>query len=451
MTHTVLRCDSAADLIAVIPRLTGFTDHNSVFLMLFQGKRGNRVLRFSLPEEDSAAASEALAEGLVSLLVDSGAGAATPAIVIRTERSFTSGDAHPWQHLTKQLQLRLRREGLRLREFALVAADGWCELLGKSAGLRRQLSELDESKFSQSPDDKSALSPTSVSHTTTSAPLTLESLASLPPASSERAATIAKHLHTLRAGQPHLPSDESTALQQIRRVARASDSCFRAVDGSGSGLATSPSIREGTPAGSPTHWPSGTAELARLIHAAQHGASWLVVALTALTRAEFVASVTAELGSSRLSALALLDNQNVEPGTPADWSAESLLRSLAYELPERNRLLSVIEVFRDAAAHSPEHYRRAVLALLAWAWWLLGLQSVAAQILEPVKNTLNDSAEPAKSLETSAEPAKPLETAECADHAAELVLLVQRLIVSPPQAHLNQLKQQFSGAKREAA
>lgn len=445
MTSTVLRCETAADLIAVIPRLTGFTDQNSLFLVLFQGKRGNRVLRFTLPPAQTPTDSETLAEGIVSLLRESGAGAAAPAAVIHTALSFSEQQLPPWQHLTAQLQLRMRREGWRLREFALVAADGWCELLGEHAGQQRPLSELDKSRYARRPDsnEQSPLQPGTTS--TSARAITLTALGAAQPPTPDRALAVARHLRTLRRNAAQRQLADAADLPGIRRIARAADACFHAVNGTVAGVigetlpdsseseasaeakshaAARPVSLGSEPESSIARGP-GAAELARLIHAAQSGGSWLVIALTALTRAEFVASVTAEIGARRLSELDLLDDQHTEPGSLVDWTAEALLRSLADELPERGRLLCAIEVFRDAAAHAPESCRPAVLALLAWAWWLLGLQSVAASVLKQARECL--AMHPGHN-----------------DDDAELVELVTRLVAAPPAAHLNQLKQQFA-------
>lgn len=431
MTDTVLRCENAADLIAALPQLTGFTDQHSVFVMLFRGSRAHRVLRFALPESDTKRAGELLASGIIDMLRDSGAGKAGPAVIIHTALAFSTLDEHPWHRFTECFSEQIRGEGWTLREFALVAANGWCTLSPKHTAKKRSLAELNRDPLGS----QGTKTPTPAGAPLGASFPTLASLSAPAARESERAAAIESCLQRMsqHRARTDTPPDESRALQQTRRIARAAERCFRAQADSQSGTPTEP------------------AEVARLIHAAQHSGSWLIIALTALTSAECIASVAAEFGAVRLSKIAPLEEAAPLEAAP-QWSIEGLLRALASELPDRARLRNVIDACKDAAAHAPAHFQAPVIALLAWAWWLLGMQSVAVAVLAPVVSGPQQKTAPATEAGTpaveaaDAGPAAARQTA-----AADLALLVQRLIALPPEAHLQQLSREFATPAKQAA
>ncbi len=451
MTDTVLRCENAADLIAALPQLTGFTDQHSVFVMLFRGSRAHRVLRFALPESDTKRAGELLASGIIDMLRDSGAGKAGPAVIIHTAQAFSTLDEHPWHRFTECFSEQIRGEGWTLREFALVAADGWCTLSPKHTAKKRSLTELNRDPLGS----QGTKTPTPAGAPLVASFPTLASLSAPAARESERAAAIESCLQRMSQHRARIdtPPDESRALQQTRRIARAAERCFRAQADSQSGT------------------PAEPAEVARLIHAAQHSGSWLIIALTALTSAECIASVAAEFGAVRLSTIAPLEEAAPAKTAPMEaapmeaapleaapleaapqWSIEGLLRALASELPDRARLRNVIDACKDAAAHAPAHFQAPVIALLAWAWWLLGMQSVAVAVLAPVVSGPQQKTAPAAEAGTPATeaadagPAAARQTA-----AADLALLVQRLIALPPEAHLQQLSREFATPAKQAA
>lgn len=397
-----LRCANTADFLAALPLLTGFTDQNSLFIVLFQGRTGGSVLRMELPETQSRHHTRRLLDAVATLLEESGAGPEGPAMVITTSQRFDESVGPPWGRLAHQLKRLMHRRGWRLRELAIVGADGWSGLLSGAPVAARPLSEITDSEFARSLHDRG------------SQPRPLTSIGELPPQDPDRAADIAELLSEIRQrdesplagssrGAVAQPGEQS--IHSIRRTAALAARCFRT---------TAASADEHDRAELPKNLPAP--RVARLIAAAQSHSSWLVLALTALTRAEFVVDVALETGVERLTDIRIADNPDAKPGTREAWSIQHLLHSLSHELPEQQKLRTVVRVVEDAVAHAPRELRPALLGLLAWAWWMLGLQSVAARVL-------------AQSHEIQA------------DH--ELTLMMQSLIERPPAAHLHRLRNEF--------
>lgn len=101
------------------------------------------------------------------------------------------------------------------------------------------------------------------------------------------------------------------------------------------------------------------------------------------------------------------------------WSIEQLLLSLSHEMPRRQKLRAAVTAMEDAVVHAPEDHRPALFALLAWAWWTLGMQSVAARMV-------------AQAL--------------AIDPSHELTLMMQRLCENPPAAHLHRIRSEYADA-----
>ncbi len=393
-----LRCTSTADFLAALPLLTGFTDQNSLFIVLFQGRRGGNVLRMELPETQSPNEVGVLLDGITTLLKDTGAGAEGPAVVIATSQTFEDSVGPPWGRLVHQLKRRFHREGWKLRELAVIADDGWCGLLGSNAGARRPLSEITESEFATSARSKG------------SRPRPLSSIGDLPEPDLARAHTVAKFLKEFQQRQDLRgatgPADHSINL--IRNTAGLADHCF-GTTGPAAHASQSPRPLRKLPA----------RQLAHFISAAQSQTPWLVLVLTALTRAEFVVSVALDSGVDRLTDIRIDDVPGAVRGTRESWSIQHLLSSLSHELPEREKLRAAVRVLEDGIAHAPREMSPPLFAFLAWAWWMLGMQSVATRAVTQSLEVQNDH---------------------------ELTLMVQRLIQSPPVAHLHRLRAEFDHA-----
>lgn len=408
-----LRCSSTADFLAALPVLAGFTAENSLFIVCFQGSRGGNVIRIDLPPTDSPKATADFLNCVISLLKDTGAGAERPAMVITTCLSFAETNDVPRGRLAQQLKRRFRREGWRLRELAVIASDGWCGLLGESTKNARPLSEI-----SQSPIAAKA-------QTHSRSVTDLATIGRLPQPDPLRSMAVQSQLHELQqrrlARSTHpacgMPGSERSLLR-IRQAASVADACFKTVPGANvwASEPTSISHERERQAARP-----GVSErlLAKLIDTAGHQSGWLVCVLTALTRAEFVIDISHETSADRFTDIRLESEPGAKPGTREAWNIHHLLVSLAHEMPPHRRLRTVIAVAEDAIVHAPPESRPPLFAMLAWAWWAVGMQSVAARIA-----------------------AEGLETAP--DH--DLLLMVRRLCETPPAAHLLGLREELARA-----
>lgn len=384
----VLRCASTADFLAALPFITGFTASNSLFLVLFQGRRAEHVLRFDLPDEQRDPGGEQLIDTVVHMLRETGAGDEAPALVAVTDRSFGAGQRTPWVRLMRRLKRRFRAERWELRELAVVAADGWIGLLAPG-GAPRPLSEIMRSRIS---DEVAALQ---------RQPAPIDQLAMLPAPDQERKHAVAQRLVELerrrQARSTHPAANAPPSGVWMHGTARVAEACFTA--GDSNPATTDPRL------------------LARLIEAAGQQDRWLVIALTALTRAEFISALAEGREGDRFTEMPL-DAQTPDASRSGDsWSIRALLQSLSYETPEPQKLHRAIAALGDAAAHAPLDQRPGLLALLGWAWWMLGLQSVGRDCL-------------AQSF--------------AIDDKHELSRMVERLSETPPAYRLLALREKFA-------
>lgn len=385
---TVIRCASTAEFLAAFPFVVGFTASDSLFVMLFQGKRSRQVMRLDLPALNDAHACTALIDSVCELLRTSGAGAEGPALVISTRARFADSGAAPGQDLARAIRRRFRREGWRLRELAVIASDGWTGLLDPAGSRRpRPLAELESNAVrARIPSARSPLP-------------ALDDLGALPAADPRRAAAVISALAQLDArGQTH-------AAESV--VPGGPDG-----PGGPGGPGKPGDTREAgsifaagaAPCASPT-WLGGIARVAeacftgagrpepqlvaRLIRAAEDPDQWLVLVLTAMSRAAFVIELL-EAGSVdpllRTQVLGAAGTESLGRGSPPAQSpagdALLLLHDLSSYQLDPKRLELLIDVLGDAAAHTPSGRRSGLLALLAWAWWVRGMGSVAGAIAD---------------------------------------------------------------------
>lgn len=348
---TVVRCATTADFLAALPFLTGFTAENSLFIVFFSGSQAGPVARLDLPPKDSTEATRSLLDAICQILGESGAGPAGAALVISSRRTFAETRGLPWSSFAKLLKRRFRRERWPLRELAVIAPDGWAGMLGPRAGEQRPLSEIDASPIVA---EAAAAGPD---------PAPIERLGELPEHDPERAAAIAEHLEALdrreseRLARRPARADRPENPLRLHGTARVAEACFAAGDG-----------------------PPEARLCARLARATEDPDQWLVLALTALTRAEFVIALAEDRELGRIVALPI--EAEHDAGGSAGWSIEAVLFSLSHEAPDPARLRKTIAVLSDIAAQAPESRRSGVLTLLAWAWWMRGLATVSHRLVE---------------------------------------------------------------------
>lgn len=388
-SRTLLRCSSTADFLAALPFATGFTDHNSLFIALFRGRRTSDILRVELPSPEAPDEQvEPLLDGLMQLLQDSGAGASHPALVITTAQSFAERRGVPYLRFARRIQRRMRREGWRLRELAVVASDGWAALLSDQPRKKRKLDEI----------TKSAV--VSVARESREDPSALDSLSALPERDESRARHIATKIAEVSNRRQALGAGfeaETDSVFTVSAAARVAEACFN------------PDLQ--------CEEPADPRLIARLIDAAQSPSLWFAITLTALTRAEFVEKLAVDDDTSGQFVGISFSAVEAQPSDALHRpTMQQMLAAVSQEAPDVGRLRQVAEVVADAASHAPERHRPAVLALLAWVWWMLGMQSVAQKFV-------------AQSHEL------------CASH--ESTQMVESLISHPPHAHLRALRESY--------
>ena len=119
MTITV-KAASAAQFLALVPRMLGFRPTGSLVLIPFAGSRSLGAMRIDLPtDSDAVDAAAATVLGMVCRLPEADAVAA----VAYTDESIADGMPHT--ELAAALARRADACGMRLNDSLCVAADGW--------------------------------------------------------------------------------------------------------------------------------------------------------------------------------------------------------------------------------------------------------------------------------------------------------------------------------------
>jgi len=402
---TVLKCKSTADFLAALPFVTGYTAENSIFIVLFRGSRAGNVLRFDLPPEERHDDGAPLIDAIEGILDDTGAGQASPAIVLTTSERFSDRRRAPRLRFARRIQRRFRARGWTLRELAVIAADGWSGLLDQTDPAPRALSEIVQAQRAVE------------ARTTRAVPASLSVLGEIPAADPARAAAVAAKLWELagHANSGHAnggrASERTATHEWLPGVARVAETCFERAGDLRSNAASPGVHRAGADRVDPR-------VLARLIDATTRPDRWLALALTAVTRARFVISLIDDFDEDPLTGVAVHESEN-----STGWSLRNVLLLLSQEPVEPHKLARAITALEDAAAHAPETRRVGVLAMLAWLWWLRGLQSVAHRLITQALDH-----EPGDS------------------EAHAIAHLISELIEEPPAAHVLQLQEQFSAA-----
>ena len=117
---TIVKAASAAQFLALVPRMLGFRPAQSLVLIPFSGSRSLGAMRVDLPlDDDSVDAAAATIIGMVCRLPEADA----VATVVYTDRTFTEGMPHA--ALSRSLANRADACGIRLSDALCVAADGW--------------------------------------------------------------------------------------------------------------------------------------------------------------------------------------------------------------------------------------------------------------------------------------------------------------------------------------
>ena len=148
--QTVIKAAGAADFLALLPALAGYTPTRSLALVAFRGSRTLGVLRVDLPPHDADAQTvsrcAATFIGLVCRLRD--ADGVVP-VVYCDEQLYPEargGTDGPLAHAALLAAVMQRADacGLRVSDALCVASDAWCSYL-EASGSSHPLTELDAS------------------------------------------------------------------------------------------------------------------------------------------------------------------------------------------------------------------------------------------------------------------------------------------------------------------
>ncbi|MFG6475416.1 DUF4192 family protein [Microbacterium sp. P06] len=119
---TIFQAATAADFLALVPRLAGFSPTRSLVLVPFAGNRTLGVMRLDLPDDhDDVERFASTFVGLVCRIAT--ADALAP--VVYTDATFGETDGLPHDRLMSALLTRADICGLEVRDALCVAADGW--------------------------------------------------------------------------------------------------------------------------------------------------------------------------------------------------------------------------------------------------------------------------------------------------------------------------------------
>jgi hypothetical protein len=124
----ILKAQSSADLLAMLPSLVGFAPRESLVFLAFRGKRTCGAVRFDLPRSKSAAVKKRLVTSMIGMLCKiPGVDAMVP--VIYTDAAFADAGGPPDGDVAEVVARRVRNAGFELRELLCQASDGWCSYL----------------------------------------------------------------------------------------------------------------------------------------------------------------------------------------------------------------------------------------------------------------------------------------------------------------------------------
>lgn len=142
--QTVFKAKSAAEFLAVVPALAGYTPVQSVVLVAFGGARTIGVLRVDLPPDDAdaqaIAASAATFVGLVCRLPD--ADGLAPVIYCDAPLRDEPGGSVAHAGLIEAILRCADACGIHVRDALCVARDAWCSYLEPGRPVH-SLTELD--------------------------------------------------------------------------------------------------------------------------------------------------------------------------------------------------------------------------------------------------------------------------------------------------------------------
>ena len=360
MKPHVISCSGTADFLAALPEFLGFTASDSIFLIFFSGKRAQSAARFDLPPTGSTAEHTAQLlngiEHVVRKARQHSPGFSEPALVITTAERFAGlGDA-PRRSLAERIEHRLLRDGVKLRESCVRAADGWGSYADRELPERgRSLDDIRNSRAVRHAPKRETPVPD------------LATWGDIPRPDRRRARTIADYLRDFRdvyfpgalenppcSDAPGEPSmDRWAPFREIEQLARALHCADRRL---------SPRLT------------------ARLIRATLHRDTWFMLTLALLTRPEFPAELAKDFSTNIFHQVPLTTTEAHAvscPQTPPNWNIRETIGSVQPTWEGRTQLVLVRAHLLTAISECPTALRGRILALSGWVWWVTGIQTVA--------------------------------------------------------------------------
>lgn len=147
---TILKATSPADFLAALPRLTGMTAPESLFIVLFDGPRTLGAARVDLPENlpallDSPGPELAAWLRTVAEIALRGDAAA---VVVQTDAELSVQPLRsPHGTLTGVLADVLHEAGVSVRDALAVGSDGWASFMGTEFPELRSYDEITSSQL----------------------------------------------------------------------------------------------------------------------------------------------------------------------------------------------------------------------------------------------------------------------------------------------------------------
>lgn len=142
---TVLRATSSADFLAALPRLTGMTAPESLFVVLFEGSRRLGSARIDLPQElekQLKSPGDEIAAWLRTVAEIALKGDAV-AVVVGTEAVLSRQPvSSPHGALAGILADVLHAAGASVRDALAVGSDGWARFVGTNFPELHSLDEI---------------------------------------------------------------------------------------------------------------------------------------------------------------------------------------------------------------------------------------------------------------------------------------------------------------------
>ena len=120
----IIRAETDADFIAMVPALLGMRPTRSLVLVMFEGSRSAGGARVDLPAGRSTRELRSLADLCVNIASRS-RGIDRVATVVYSDTTFEHERGIPWVDLSRAIEQRMQRAGFGITAQLCVAPDGW--------------------------------------------------------------------------------------------------------------------------------------------------------------------------------------------------------------------------------------------------------------------------------------------------------------------------------------